>query len=66
MQDAIGIALLLGVSLLLRFFVHPTAMVHVTVRVIPFNVTASWALVSVSLAWSAILCVGFVVRVRSS
>lgn len=53
MQDAIGIVLLLALALLLRLSLHSTAMVHVTVRVIPFNIIAFWVLLSLSIVWSA-------------
>lgn len=64
MQDTIGILLLLGIAFLLKFFVHSAAMVHVTVRVIPFNLIAFWVLVSLSLAWSAVAGLVFVLRVH--
>jgi|HubBroStandDraft_6_1064221.scaffolds.fasta_scaffold5943227_1 hypothetical protein len=63
MQDVIGIVLLLGTAFLLRFSIHSTAMVHVTVRVIPFNVIAFWVLLSLSLAWIAVAGLVFLVRV---
>jgi hypothetical protein len=64
MQDVIGIVLLLGVAFVLKFSIHSTAMVHVTVRVIPFNVIAFWVLLSLSLAWSAVAGLVFLLRVR--
>jgi hypothetical protein len=64
MQDAIGIVLLLGVAFLMKFFLHSAAMVHMTVRVIPFNVIAFWVLLSLSLAWTAVASLVFIVRVH--
>ena len=64
MQDVIGIVLLLGLALLLRLSLHSTAMVHVTVRVIPFNMIAFWVLVALSVVWSAFAALSFVFRVR--
>ena len=64
MHDVIGIALLLGLAFLLKFSLHSAAMVHVTVRVIPFNVIAFWVLLSLSLAWSAVASLGFLLRVH--
>jgi hypothetical protein len=64
MEDVIGIVLLLGVAFLLKFLLHSTAMVHVTVRVIPFNVIAFWVLLSLSLAWSAVAGLVLLLRVH--
>jgi hypothetical protein len=66
MQDAIGIALLVGVAILLRFFFHAAVGVHLTVRVIPFNVIAFWVLLFLSLAWATLAGLLFVLRVHSS
>jgi hypothetical protein len=55
MQDVIGIVLLLGTAFLLRFSIHSTAMVHVTVRVIPFNVIAFGCYFHVPLHGSLLL-----------
>ena len=41
-------------------------MVHMTVRVIPFNVIAFWVLLSLSLAWTAVASLVFIVRVHHS
>jgi hypothetical protein len=64
MQDVIGIVLLLGLAFLLRLSLHSTAMVHVTVRVIPFNIIAFWVLLALSVVWSASAGLIFVSRVR--
>jgi hypothetical protein len=63
MQDAIGITLLLGVAFLLRLWFHSTVLLHVTVRVIPFSVIASWVLLATSAAWSAIAGFAYVLRI---
>jgi hypothetical protein len=62
MQDVIGIVLLLGLALLLRLSLHSTALVHVTVRVIPFNRIAFWVLLALSVVWSAFAGLSFVFR----
>ena len=54
MQDAIGIALLLGVAFALKSWVHSTVLLHVTVRVIPFNVITFWILLATSVLWAAL------------
>jgi hypothetical protein len=64
MQDVIGIVLLLGLAFLLRSSLHSTAMVHITVRVIPFNMIAFWVLLALSIVWSAFAGLSFVLRVR--
>lgn len=64
MQDVIGIVLLLGLAFLLRLLLHSTALVHVTVRVIPFNIIAFWVLLTLSVVWSAFAGLAFALRVR--
>jgi hypothetical protein len=64
MQDVIGIVLLLGLAFFLRLSLHSTAMVHVTVRVIPFNIIAFWVLLALAVVWSALAGLIFMLRVR--
>lgn len=64
MQDVIGIVLLLGLAFFLRLSLHSTAMVHVTVRVIPFNIIAFWVLLALAVVWSALAGLVFMLRVR--
>jgi hypothetical protein len=63
MQDVIGIALLLVVAFLFKFCFHSTVMLHVTVRVIPFNLISYWALLALSAVWLAFATFNLVVRV---
>jgi hypothetical protein len=64
MQDAIGIALLLGVAFLLRLWFHSTVLLHVTVRVIPFSVIAFWVLLATSAVWFAFAGLAYVLRIH--
>ena len=64
MHDVVGIVLLLGVAFLLKFSIHSAAMVHVTVRVIPFNLIAFWVVLSLALAWSSVAGLVLLLRVR--
>ena len=64
MQDVIGIVLLLGLAFLLRLSLHSTSLLHVTVRVIPFNIIAFWVLLALSAVWSALAGLTFAIRVR--
>ena len=63
MQDAIGIALLLGVAFLFKLFFHSTVMLHVTVRVIPFNLISYWVLLALSAVWLAFAALALVLRI---
>jgi hypothetical protein len=62
MQDVMGIALLLGLAFLFKSFFHSTVMLHVTVRVIPFNLISYWILLGLSAVWLAFAGLAFVLR----
>jgi uncharacterized membrane protein len=64
MQDVIGIALLVGVAFLLKLWFHSTVLLHVTVRVIPFNVVAFWILLATSAVWFVLAGSAYILRIH--
>ena len=64
MQDVIGIVLLLGVAFLLKSWFHSTVLLHVTVRVIPFNVIAFWVLLATSAVWFSFAGFAYILRIH--
>jgi hypothetical protein len=63
MQDVIGIGLLVGLAFLFKLFFHSTVMLHVTVRVIPFNLISYWVLLALSAVWLAVAAPALVLRI---
>ena len=66
MQDAMGIALLLGIAVLFRLYFHSTIGLSITrhdvIHVFPFSIIAFWVLSLVAGIW--LLAAGFAFAVR--